>query len=134
MKLLKILCLTSMAIAHIEAIEIENRSTTNAYITQITTLNDNGLDQVPSIQQTYIVLVPGQTINTDTYGSQYQTVTNVTFNLNNALYEVRAAPENTNAKVIINNNGSVTTTEGVGLSRQSKNISQQILIQGTRML
>jgi hypothetical protein len=136
MKLLQILCLTTMIIATTEAIQIENHSTNNAYINQITTLRNNGLGEVPYIEQTYIVVVPGQTIDTNTYGGYYQKVTAVSFNLGNSKFDISASPENSNARVTINNDGSVITSEGVGMSRHSQTqaITKQMIFQGPRIL
>lgn len=134
MKLLKILCLTVLAIPTIEAVQIENRSSSNAYVSQITTLRNNGLGEVPYIEQTAVIVVPGQTIDISTYGDYYQKVTNVTFNHGNSVFEIRVKPNDSHAKITINDDGSVNTTEGVGMSRHSQNITRQIQIQGTRML
>ncbi len=134
MKLVKIVCLTAIVIGSTEAIQIENRSMDNAYINQITTLRNNGLGQIPYIEQTYIVVVPGQTIDTHTYGGHYQKVSAISFNLGNNKFDISASPENSNARVTINNDGSVVTSEGVGMSRHSQNISKQMSIQGPRIL
>lgn len=134
MKLVKIVCLTAIVVGSTEAIQIENRSMDNAYINQITTLRNNGLGQIPYIEQTYIVVIPGQTIDTNTYGGYYQKVSAISFNLGNSKFDISASPENSNARVTINNDGSVITSEGVGMSRHSQSISKQMSIQGPRIL
>lgn len=136
MKVIKMLCLTVVVITTAKAIQIENRSADNASINQITTLRNNGLGEVPYIEQTYIVVVPGQTVNINSYGGYYQKVTDVSFTLGNSKFDINVSPDNSNAKVTINNDGSVATTEGVGMSRhsQTQNVTKQMIFQGPRIL
>jgi hypothetical protein len=112
MKSLQILYLTVMVIATAEAIQVENYSTSNAYIDQITALRDNS----PYYLEDKVIIGPDNTVGM----LLDQKV--IAFHLklgNNSEFDISTPFRNKGiAKVTINKDGSVVVSKGVEVKQK----------------
>lgn len=113
MKSLQILYLTVMVIATAEAIQVENYSTSNAYIDQITTLRNNNS---PYLEDVSVIMEPGNTVGM----LLDQNVIALHLKLsNNSEFDISTPFRNKGiAKVTINKDGSVVVSKGVEVKQK----------------
>ncbi len=108
-----------ISINSIQAVEIHNKTTIPAIINQITVMSNDGYNVHDTIKNAHIIINPHQTVE---LGESFKIVA-LSLIFNNISYQLHITSTPQNARLSIENDGNIQTSDNITITSQDELIS-----------